>query len=81
MIRAVIIDDERNALEVLQLQLQQYCKEVEILAICQGGKAGSGTCCRGFDAGTRCRSAYSNRWLPDPGYGRAGQSTAVAPGA
>ena len=40
MIRAVIIDDERNALEVLQLQLQQYCKEVEILAICQGGKAG-----------------------------------------
>ncbi|VXC39761.1 conserved hypothetical protein [Flavobacterium sp. 9AF] len=40
MIRAVIIDDEKNALEVLQLQIQQFCQDVEIVAICNGGKAG-----------------------------------------
>lgn len=40
MIRAVIIDDEKNALEVLQLQLNQFCKDVIIAAVCNGGKDG-----------------------------------------
>jgi two-component system, LytTR family, response regulator len=40
MIKAVIIDDEKNALEVLEMQLNQFCKEVSIVAICNGGKEG-----------------------------------------
>lgn len=40
MIKAVIIDDEKNALEVLEMQLNQFCKEVTILATCNGGKDG-----------------------------------------
>lgn len=40
MIKAVIIDDEKNALEVLEMQLNQFCKEVTILATCNGGKEG-----------------------------------------
>jgi two-component system, LytTR family, response regulator len=40
MIRAVIIDDEKNALEVLEMQLHQFCKEVQVLATCNGGKEG-----------------------------------------
>src|ERR1041385_6619437 len=34
MIRAVIVDDEVNSLEALQLQLNHYCPEVEIVAAC-----------------------------------------------
>lgn len=40
MIKAVIIDDEKNALEVLEMQLNQFCKEVTIVATCIGGKEG-----------------------------------------
>lgn len=40
MIKAVIIDDEKNALEVLEMQLNQFCKEVRVLAVCNGGKEG-----------------------------------------
>ena len=28
MINAVLIDDEKNALEVLEMQLTRYCKEI-----------------------------------------------------
>jgi len=40
MLTAVIIDDEPNALEVLQLQLENFCKDVQVLAVCAGGKKG-----------------------------------------
>jgi two-component system LytT family response regulator len=40
MITAVIIDDEKNALEVLEMQLASYCKEVTVLDICSSGKEG-----------------------------------------
>jgi two-component system, LytTR family, response regulator len=40
MLTAIIIDDEKNALEVLEMQLQQFCKEVTILAKCDGGEKG-----------------------------------------
>lgn len=40
MIKAVIIDDEKNALEVLEMQLNQFCKQVAIVATCVGGKEG-----------------------------------------
>jgi two-component system, LytTR family, response regulator len=38
--RAVLIDDEKNALDVLELQLTQYCTGVSIVARCNGGEAG-----------------------------------------
>lgn len=40
MINAVIIDDEKNALEVLELQLAQYCRDVQVLATANGGPQG-----------------------------------------
>lgn len=40
MINAVIIDDEKNALEVLELQLAKYCPQVNVLAVANGGIAG-----------------------------------------
>lgn len=40
MIKAVIIDDEKNALEVLEMQLKQFCTNVDVLAICKGGREG-----------------------------------------
>lgn len=40
MIKAIIIDDERDALEVLEMQLTRYCKDVSILASCDGGVKG-----------------------------------------
>ncbi|MFZ1530487.1 MAG: LytTR family DNA-binding domain-containing protein [Ferruginibacter sp.] len=40
MLRAVLIDDENNALEVLQMQLQQFCKNVEVIECCNGGEKG-----------------------------------------
>lgn len=40
MIKAIIIDDEKNALEVLEMQLNQFCKEVLVVAACNGGKEG-----------------------------------------
>lgn len=40
MIRTILIDDENNALEVLEILLKKYCENVEILEKCNGGKAG-----------------------------------------
>ncbi len=40
MINAILIDDEKNALEVLQMQLTQFCKEVNIVATANGGLKG-----------------------------------------
>jgi two-component system LytT family response regulator len=40
MLNAVLIDDENNALEVLEMQLLQFCKDVNIVAACQGGAKG-----------------------------------------
>ncbi|MBP6430143.1 MAG: response regulator transcription factor [Ferruginibacter sp.] len=40
MIEAIIIDDEKNALEVLEMQLNQYCKNVNIVAKANGGIKG-----------------------------------------
>lgn len=40
MIKAVIVDDERNALEVLEMQLNQFCSDVTILATCSSGNEG-----------------------------------------
>ena len=40
MIRTILIDDENNALEVLEILLKKYCPIVEILEKCNGGKAG-----------------------------------------
>jgi two-component system, LytTR family, response regulator len=34
MIKVVLVDDEKNALEVLEWQLKKYCPEVDILALC-----------------------------------------------
>lgn len=40
MIKAILIDDEKNALEVLEMQLNQFCKDVNVIAICNNGKDG-----------------------------------------
>ncbi len=37
MISAVIVDDEPHCCEVLSLLLEKYCKEVNVLAICNSG--------------------------------------------
>lgn len=40
MLNAIIIDDELNALHVLDLQLKSYCPNVNILQLCEGGEEG-----------------------------------------
>lgn len=40
MIKAILIDDERNSLEMLEWLLQTYCPEVRIMAMCDSGEAG-----------------------------------------
>lgn len=40
MIKAVLIDDEKNALEVMEWLLKEYCPQVEILAMCSSAEAG-----------------------------------------
>jgi two-component system, LytTR family, response regulator len=40
MIKAIIIDDEKNALEVLEMQLNRFCKDVTVVAACDGGIKG-----------------------------------------
>jgi two-component system LytT family response regulator len=40
MINAIIIDDEKNALEVLEMQLNKYCTHVNIVAKANGGIKG-----------------------------------------
>lgn len=40
MIRALLIDDEQECLNALAFDLRNYCPEIEIVDICQGGKMG-----------------------------------------
>lgn len=40
MMTAVLIDDERNALDVLSSQLDKYCPEVTVKKKCQSGEEG-----------------------------------------
>ncbi len=40
MIKAILIDDEKNALEMLEWQLQNYCPQVTIACICNNADDG-----------------------------------------
>lgn len=40
MIRCVIVDDERNALEMMEWLIRTYCPEVEIMAMCNSAEQG-----------------------------------------
>ena len=40
MIKAIIIDDEKHALEMLEWQLKQYCPQVQLLALCSSADEG-----------------------------------------
>lgn len=40
MIKAILIDDEKNALEILEWQLHTYCPQVEIVALCNTADSG-----------------------------------------
>ncbi len=40
MIKAILVDDEKNALEMLEWQLHNYCPQVEIAAICNSADSG-----------------------------------------
>ena len=40
MLTAVLIDDEKNALEVLDMQLAHFCKEVTVVEKCNSGEQG-----------------------------------------
>jgi two-component system, LytTR family, response regulator len=40
MIRTILIDDEVNALDVLEMQLNSYCKGISIVEKCDGGEKG-----------------------------------------
>jgi two-component system, LytTR family, response regulator len=40
MISAIIIDDEKNALEVLEMQISRFCEGVTVVASCDGGIKG-----------------------------------------
>lgn len=40
MIHAVLIDDEKNALEMLEWQLQTYCSQVAVMATCTNANDG-----------------------------------------
>ena len=40
MIRAILIDDETNALDVLEWQIKNYCPQIEILGKCNNVKDG-----------------------------------------
>jgi two-component system, LytTR family, response regulator len=40
MLNAILIDDENNALEVLEMQLTRYCKDVAVVAACNSGERG-----------------------------------------
>jgi two-component system, LytTR family, response regulator len=40
MIKAILIDDERNSLEMLEWLLNTYCPEVSIAAMCESGEQG-----------------------------------------
>ncbi|MBB1284427.1 response regulator transcription factor [Flavisolibacter sp. BT320] len=40
MIKAILIDDEKNALEMLEWQLQNYCPQVQVGALCGSADEG-----------------------------------------
>lgn len=40
MISAILIDDEKDALEMLEWQLKQYCPMVTVMALCQSADEG-----------------------------------------
>lgn len=40
MLTAVLIDDEKNALEVLDMQLARFCQDVTVLEKCNSGEQG-----------------------------------------
>jgi two-component system, LytTR family, response regulator len=40
MIRSVLIDDEKNALEMMEWLMKTYCPQVEIAAMCNSAEAG-----------------------------------------
>ncbi len=40
MITAVLIDDEKNALEVLEMKLKEFCNDVTIVSCCDSGAKG-----------------------------------------
>ena len=40
MIKAVLIDDEKNSRESLRKKLQSHCPEVQVLAECANGEEG-----------------------------------------
>lgn len=40
MLRSVLIDDEKHSLVSLEMELQKYCPQVEVVATCKGAKAG-----------------------------------------
>lgn len=40
MITAILIDDEKNALEILEWQLHTYCPQVQVLALCRSAEEG-----------------------------------------
>src|SRR5437016_1813522 len=40
MIKAVLIDDEKNTLELLEWQLQTYCPQVKPVALCTSADEG-----------------------------------------
>ena len=40
MIRALIIDDERNSIEMLEWLIQTYCPEIQVAATCDSAEAG-----------------------------------------
>lgn len=40
MIRCILIDDEKNALEMMEWLLKTYCPEVEIAAMCNSSEQG-----------------------------------------
>ncbi len=40
MIRCILIDDEKNALEMMEWLLRTYCPDVEILAMCNSSEQG-----------------------------------------
>lgn len=41
MITAVLVDDEKNALEILEWQLQTYCPQVKVMAPCRSADEGA----------------------------------------
>lgn len=40
MIKAILVDDEKNALEMMEWLIKTYCPQVEIIAMCSSAEAG-----------------------------------------